>query len=94
MVYKYLPMKGVKFIEEEKPGLYECHLRYKVGKAKRVYEIAVITIADSFIKAFKIAELEVYLITRSSEYKIVDNLVTLIIDPIEHIQQPTHAHIQ
>ena len=82
-------MKGCRFIEEEKPGLYECHLVYTLGGAKKKYYIVVCLLADTFIKAFRLSENEIYIKHRTMDYRVKENLLTLITDPEAYISIPT-----
>lgn len=77
-------------IDPGKPGLYECHYLYSVGREKIIRYIVVLQTAKDFRQAYNmgIVQLQIEIgPIKAKALKVVDNLINLITDPVEYVSQ-------
>lgn len=83
-------VKSTTKIDPGKPGLYECHYIYTLGKERFLRYIVVMQTAINFTKAYNMGILQLELLhpyTKPEQIKVKDNLINLITDPEAYISQ-------
>ena len=77
-------------IDPGKPGLYECHYLYTIGKERFLRYIVVLINTVNFSKAYELGLMQIEInhpYTRPELIKVSDNILNLITDPKEYITQ-------
>lgn len=80
-------MKGEK-TDPGKPGLYECHYLYSLGKERFLRYIVVLINTVNFTKAYNMGIMQIEIIhpyTKPDNIKVVDNILNLITDPTAYV---------